>query len=220
MRLLTAIVVVLALSGPASAAEVRSGGALDIVISGFARFLVAYGDIDKKANFDPPGDASFEDLSTFDFRNDTEVHIVATVTHDATGIEYGGTIEFEADTFGSDQDRTEGGERLLNANTDETWIFVRGGLGELRAGDTDSASNALRVGADAVAVGTGGIDGTVVNIDQVVNVDFDRTAEDRTKIVYYSPVFAGLQFGISYQPDSDRGGDSLAFAEADERDHV
>ena len=44
--------------------------------------------------------------------------------HDATGIVYGGTVEFEADT-----NRTD--------NTDASLNFLRGGFGELRFGDED-----------------------------------------------------------------------------------
>jgi outer membrane protein OmpU len=109
----------------ARAAEALPGGALDITISGFARFLAGYGDIGGIGSIlNRSGD---QVLNNYDFFNDTEVHIVARGVHDATGIEYGGTIEFNADT-----NRTD--------NTDETWVFVRGAPGELRFGDTNSAA--------------------------------------------------------------------------------
>jgi outer membrane protein OmpU len=185
------------------------GGALSISLSGFARFLVAYGDLDKKPNLAavPNDAAAFNDLSTFDFRNDTELHILVRGRDDRTGLEYGGTVEFEADT-----NRTD--------NTDETWIFLRGGFGELRGGDTDSAATTMRVGADAISVGTGGIDGTVVDQDQVVNVDLNnRNFEDATKIVYFSPIIGGIQFGLSYTPNNLRNnGDAIAADPGDNDD--
>jgi hypothetical protein len=84
-----------------------------------------------------------------------------------------------------------------------------------------------------VAVGTGGIDGELVDLPAAVNVDFlffepsqnlvsggdgqtranvaDVSAgEDVTKIVYFSPIIAGLQLGVSYAPDSFSTGDALA----------
>src|SRR3712207_5548857 len=91
------VAITFALSSSASAAETLPGAALDLTITGFARFLAAYGNLQTK----------FDDRSSFDFRNDTEVHVVAQGVHDATGVEYGGTIEFEADTNRED-------------NTDET----------------------------------------------------------------------------------------------------
>jgi hypothetical protein len=44
-----------------------------------------------------------------DFRNDTEVHVLARGKSEQTGLEYGGTIEFEADTNST-------------LNTDESWV--------------------------------------------------------------------------------------------------
>ena len=61
-------------------------------------------------------------------------------------MEYGGTIEFEADT-----NRTD--------NTDETWMFLSSGWGEVRLGDEDGVADNSLVGAQVIAAGTGGIDG-------------------------------------------------------------
>jgi outer membrane protein OmpU len=207
-----------------SGAEVRPGAGIDITISGFARFLAGYGDLQTRFG---SGSSFGTKYSGFDFRNDTEVHIIAQGRHDRTGIEYGGTIEFEADTNRAD-------------NTDETWIFARGAFGELRFGDTDSAASTMRIGGYTVAVGTGGIDGTLVDLPAAVNVDFlffepsvvaavgdlggssgssqdisaiitqTSASEDTTKIVYFSPNFSGFQLGLSYAPDSATNGDALA----------
>jgi outer membrane protein OmpU len=130
---------------PARAAEVLPGGALDITLSGFVRFLSTYGAWDD-TQLDPG-------LSTgLDFENDTEVHVLVRGKHDATGVEYGGRIELEADTNASN-------------NTDETWIFLRGGFGEFRLGDEDGIADedGMAVSAASVAAGTGGLDGTQVD---------------------------------------------------------
>jgi hypothetical protein len=194
LRLLIFSTSILALSKVAFAQQVKPGEALNITISGFARFLVAAGDLRDKPNLD-----CYPDCSSFDFRNDTEVHFIITGRHNQTGIEYGGTVEFEADT-----NRTD--------NTDESWIFVRGGFGEFRFGDEDSVANTMKVGAYNVAVGTGGIDGTIVDVNTPITVDFGN--EDATKIIYYSPIINGLQFGISYIPAGDSSGDTLAIRES------
>src|SRR3712207_882984 len=114
VRLLIAGATILALTSSASAAEVRPGGALDITISGFVRFLTAYGEIEDKPNLGTflqeefpttRGPGAGARPSNFDFLNDTEIHVILRGKDDATGIEYGGTIEFEADT--SDEENTE-----------------------------------------------------------------------------------------------------------------
>jgi outer membrane protein OmpU len=214
-------VVILACAGlgqGAAAAEVRPGGALDLTVSGFIRFHTAYGKLDKKPNLgrgvddrggDRPNNRAFKDLNNFDFFNDTEVHVIARGVHDATGLEYGGTIELEADTFSLQEDVGDD-DSNFNLNSDETWIFVRGGFGELRFGDTDSAANTMKIGGYTIAVGTGGTDGLVVDQDQVVIIEFNRESEDATKAVYYSPVFGGFQFGVSYTPEDDSRGDTLS----------
>ena len=60
----------------ARAAEVLPGGALDVTISGFARFLATGGDLDAQRNNDTTS-------TGLDFRNDTEVHVILRGKHDA-----------------------------------------------------------------------------------------------------------------------------------------
>jgi outer membrane protein OmpU len=178
-----------ALPGSAGAAEVKPGGALDVTISGFARFRAHGGDLDNQRLND--------DISTgLDFSNDTEVHVILRGKHDATGLEYGGTVEFEADT-----NRTD--------NTDETWVFVSGGFGELRFGDEDGAVDNSSIGAYTIAAGTGGIDGSIVDVLSVSPVR-PTNSDDATKIRYYTPSLGGFQAGVSYTPNADVGGDTLA----------
>ena len=134
----------LLLSGAPDAAEVKPGGALNLSIEGFARFEVGGGEQN-----DLNLDNSF--ARGLDFRNDTEVHVLARGKSEQTGLEYGATVEFEADTNQTD-------------NTDETWMFMRGGWGELRMGDEDGAVDNSIVGGQTIAAGTGGIDGSDLGI--------------------------------------------------------
>ncbi|MDW8125828.1 MAG: porin, partial [Geminicoccaceae bacterium] len=154
--------------------QVTPVGKLNVSVGGFARFLWVAGDLKERFN---------RQLSSSDFRNDTEVHVIARSKDESTGIEYGATIEFEADTSRND-------------NTDETWIFLRGAFGELRFGDEDGASDLMKIGAFTLAAGTGGLDGT---IDYPRTVAGANTA-DATKIVYFTPRLAGFQLGVSYTP--------------------
>jgi hypothetical protein len=164
----------------AHAAAVLPGGALDITLSGFIYMRAHGGDLDSARL----NDAVSRDL---DFSNDTEVHVTARGKHDATGIEYGGEVQFETDTN-------------TTHNTDETWLFLRGGFGELRFGDGDGPIDNSAVGAFTIGAGTGGIDGSVIDtIGTSVVKPFN--SDDDTKIRYYTPSFGGFQLGVSYTPN-------------------
>ena len=174
---------VVSLAASAYAAEVTPGGALDLTITGFARFEAFGGEQD---------DLQLDDTLArgLDFRNDTEVHVLARAKDEQTGLEYGATIEFEADTNNT-------------ANTDETWIFVKGGWGEVRLGDEDGVAENSVVGGQTIAAGTGGIDGSdaVITAAPVV---FLFNTDDATKIRYYTPSFSGFSVGVSYTPTQER----------------
>ena len=183
MKLKKALLGTTALLGAGAALLVaQPAAALEVKVGGFSRFLAAFGDLK-----DESGNA---DSQSFYFRNDTEVHVTVSGKDDATGMEYGAKVEFEADTN-------------ANANTDETWIWVSGNWGELRFGDEDGAADNMKVGGFSVAAGTGGIDGA----GEVASapIFFDNSG-DATKIRYDSPVIGGFQLGVSYTPDSGHGG--------------
>ena len=129
--------------GTASAAEVLPGGALNITLSGFARFRVTGGQLDNQYNQGkgapgatrPTGADRPNALTTgVDFSNDYEFHVLVSGKHDATGLEYGAHMEFEGDT-----DST--------FNTDEEWLWLRGGFGEFRFGDEDGVVDLDSIGA-------------------------------------------------------------------------
>ena len=167
---------------PAAAAEVTPGGALNLELTGFARFEAFGGEQDDRTL-----DETFS--RGLDFRNDTEVHVVARGKDEQSGLEYGATIEFEADTNQTN-------------NTDETWLFLRGGWGEIRLGDEDGVVDNSTVGANTIAAGTGGIDGSDAVIS-AVPVVFLFNSNDATKVRYYTPSFGGFSVGVSYTPTQE-----------------
>jgi predicted porin len=185
-------------AAPAAAAEVRSGGALDVTISGYVAFQAHAGDLNNQRL-----DDNF--ARGLDFSTETEVHVIVRGKHDATGIEYGGTVEFDADT--NDTENASG------------WVFVRGGFGELRLGDEEGPVEESALGAQTVAAGTGGIDGEVVD-ELVVDAVLPTNTDVRTKIRYYTPSFAGFQLALSYAPDAEDRGDTLARRGAEVGDWV
>src|SRR3954451_21718662 len=165
----------------AGAAEVKPGGALDLTITGFLRTEAGGGKQD-----DLHLDDSF--ARGLDFRNDTEVHVLARGKSEQTGLEYGGTIEFEADTNST-------------FNTDESWVYLRAGWGELRMGDEDGAVDNSIIGGQTIAAGTGGIDGSSFVVAGIAGEGvFPTETDDSTKIRYYTPSFGGFSLGVSYTP--------------------
>jgi hypothetical protein len=197
----TALGAAMAAAGPSVAAEVSPGGALDIKLSGFVRFLAIGGDRD---------DFLLDDTQStgLDFFNDTELHVELEGKHDATGVEYGGTIELEGDTSAT-------------ANSDETWIFLKGGFGEVRLGDEDGVADAdgLAVGAKSIStgIGTDGIEGDEWEEFAGGVKTYEATgSNDATKIRYISSSLGGFRAGVSYTPNLDaigsgaNNGDSLA----------
>lgn len=172
---------------PAAAQEVKPGGALDITITGFARFEAGGGEQN-----DLNRDNSY--ARGLDFRNDTEVHVLARGKSEQTGLEYGGTIEFEADTNST-------------LNTDESWVFLRGGWGEVRMGDEDGAVDNSIIGGQTIAAGTGGIDGSSFVVAGIAGEGvFPTETDDSTKIRYYTPSFGGFSAGISFTPTVENVG--------------
>jgi outer membrane protein OmpU len=179
--------------GSASAAEVLPGGALNITLSGFGRFRVHGGQLDNqynnghvRATATTTGQPGL--TSGVDFSNDYEFHVLVSGKHDATGLEYGAHIEFEGDT-----DTT--------VNTDEEWLWLRGGFGEFRFGDEDGVVDSDSIGAYTIAANTGGIDGDVIN-QLSIGVVRPSNTDDSTKVIYHTPSFGGLQVGLSFTPNN------------------
>jgi hypothetical protein len=179
MTLAAGMLATVGAAAPAITAEVLPGGVLDLTISGFVRFLAHGGQLD-----DARQDDDFS--RSLDFSNDTEVNVVARARSEDYGFEYGGAIQFLADT-----------NEILN--TDTSWIFVSGGWGEVRLGDEDGVADNSSVGAQVIAAGTGGIDGDVVD-EIAVGVVYLTNTDTATKIRYYTPSFAGFSVGVDYTP--------------------
>jgi hypothetical protein len=149
------------------------------------------------------------------FRQDVEVHFKGETTLD-NGLTVGARIELEG------QQSTD--------QIDEVWAYFKGGWGQVRFGDDDDATEQLHYlipnasnvfGVDTPyfefsnnhgnAFSNGGYqtNSTVLNI-----------SSDATKIIYFSPTFAGFSFGVSFAPDrrgensysywSDAGGTTLS----------
>ena len=183
-----------------------------LVIGGFADFQVGSHSQDLEEH------GSTRNLR---FRNDTEIHVHFNQTAD-NGMRYGAVIELEADI--SAADRNEG------LNADKTYIFLQGNAGRLELGSNSDAGHTLGVSASNIAAAAGGIHGDYdlyvhfpeapggmhhINIIHSPSLPLSYmhgVSEDASKITYYSPLFNGLQFGVSFIPDSGDAGSAAGFS--------
>ena len=139
------------------------------------------------------------------FRQDVEIHFKGETTLD-NGLTVGARIELEG--------------QQSDDQIDEVWAYFKGGWGQIRFGDDDDASEQLHYlipnasndfGVDTPYFefsnnhGNGFSNGSFQTNSTVLNI-----SGDATKILYFSPTFAGFSFGISFAPDR-RGENSYSY---------
>ncbi|AIB13076.1 major outer membrane protein OmaA [Azospirillum argentinense] len=194
------------LAGCAAAALALGAGAanaqakFEVKVGGDAYFEGGWVDQDRDTN-----------LRSVEFRNRFRVIVTPTAKAD-NGLEYGGRIRMRANAGSAASGRT--------MDADRGYIFAQGAFGQVQMGVTNSFNDATYVtapqdylplaiydgvtawiGGNAVAgadIGGGlaGLNGSILNQSLVVE-------NNSTKIVYFSPRFAGLQLGASYTPRND-----------------
>ncbi|CAO3448999.1 Outer membrane porin [Azospirillum argentinense] len=188
------------LAGCAAAALALGAGAanaqakFEVKVGGDAYFEGGWVDQDRDAN-----------TRSVDFRNRFRVIVTPTAKAD-NGLEYGGRIRMRANA-GANNGRT--------MDADRGYIFAQGAFGQVQMGVTNSFNDATYVTAPQdylplgiydgviswmgnadVGGGLGALNGSMLNQSLVVE-------NNATKIVYFSPRFAGLQVGGSYLPRND-----------------
>jgi hypothetical protein len=139
------------------------------------------------------------------FRQDVEVHFKGETTLD-NGLTVGAQIELEG--------------QQSNDQIDEVWAYFKGGWGQIRFGDDDDASEQLGYLIPS-ASNIFGVDtpyfefannhaGFTNGVFQTNSTLLDISS-DATKIIYFSPTFAGFSFAASFAPDR-RGEDTYSYS--------
>jgi hypothetical protein len=133
-----------------------------------------------------------------DFRNDMELNVFVDGTA-ANGMKYGAVLEMQMDN-----------QTNTGVDFDEMYGFFKGGWGEFRFGQEDSAANLLQVRAPAAgALGGDAVWDEFVSNDGLYSSPYITSGindgNDATKIVYLSPQFMGFDVGVSYAPNSGEG---------------
>ena len=175
---------------PAARAE------LEVTVGGYTGFQAAYFDNDAANS------------SNRDFQSEAEIHVGAKATSD-NGLEYGAKVEMLASSTDT-------------ANVDEASVYLSGSFGRVEMGDNDGAI--LDAAVITPYVGLGQVAGSYM--DYVPNHDRGHAAPERisgglafagfasgdsTKVIYTTPKWNGLQLGVSYAPEVNNEGESVAF---------
>src|SRR5262249_15893629 len=124
------------------------------------------------------------------FKQDTEVHFLGETKLD-NGLIIGVHFELEG------QDSTD--------QIDETWMYFKGGWGELRFGDEDDPRKlkayAAPVANPDAAFGVNSPFLAFSNNPIGTNTTTTNVENDSTKIIYFTPSIFGFSFAASYTPD-------------------
>ena len=123
-----------------------------------------------------------------DIRHEGEVFFVGSTTLD-NGLKFGVNIQLEA--------------RATGDQVDETFMYVSGNFGRINVGSEDSAAYLMHY-ASPSPVPAWGLASPNANAGGFTNPStLPNEIGDRDKITYFTPRFAGFQFGASFTPDSD-----------------
>ncbi|RUQ73887.1 porin [Azospirillum doebereinerae] len=182
--------VALALGAGAANAQAK----FEVKVGGDAYFEAGYVDQDLDSG-----------LRSTEFRNRMRINIIPSAKAD-NGLEYGARIRIRANA---------GAGNARTTDADRAYIYAQGSFGQVRLGVQNSFNDETYVSApqDYLPLGiydgvtawlgnadiTGGLaslNGSMINQSLVVE-------NNSTKIVYFSPRFAGFQFGASYLPRND-----------------
>ena len=173
------------------APAVRAADGITLHLGG--RYMGAAGVVPSE-DFSPSSGVSDSDVRNYVFKQDVRVYFEGESTLD-NGLQVGARVDLRGQTDTTDQIR-------------DVYAYFSGGFGEVRFGDTSEAyaqmcylvpSASALFGADspnfnfsnAGIAGAGATNGTCYGIDS-----------NSTKVVYFSPTFAGFQFAASFTPDN------------------
>jgi len=179
----TALVAAGAVAGiaPAQAADPSQ-----ITVGGYMQQWFGFGD-----NNDSQGD-----IQNTNVISDTEIFFTGRTTLD-NGITFGVNVQLEGNSNTGDQ-------------IDESFMFIQGGFGRILFGSENSAGYLMQTAPPDVGIGFNSGDQTnwIANPtgSGLFRSGFGSTnvepgaVNDTEKLTYFTPRFAGLQFGVSYLP--------------------
>jgi hypothetical protein len=157
----------------------------ELSVGGKVKFEVWFDDQDTA--FDKDRDYHFE-------IEDAELVFNAKATAD-NGLKYGAKLEVQFDNSTGD------------GNLDEARLQLSGVWGTLQLGNEDGPEAQMVSGAADLYAAQGGPDGSLGNGFSFLGAplsspDIIGDTSDSTKVIYYTPRFAGIQLGVAFTPDT------------------
>ncbi len=193
----------LAAAGAFAAGPVLAADMLSVGVSGYMEQWVGVVGVDKTENGKgvEVGDGVAQ-------QSDTEIFFRGRLEAD-NGLTFSVKVELEGNTQAASQ-------------IDESQLTVRGTFGEIVLGAEDNAQTLTHHGvrsAGAVGINCGDAQKWVAGIDECSPDGFGTSGHgfgDRNQISYFSPRVSGVQFGVTYIPDT---GQEARFAPLNDNDH-
>lgn len=119
--------------------------------------------------------------------SNAEIHFKGETTLD-NGVTVGARVELE-------------GEQA-NDQIDEAYVYFSGGFGEVRIGSDDDIIGQFCLTAPGATANFNAFSPDSAGDNAFSNVACDGLGGDSQKLIYFSPVFGGFQFGLSYTPSA------------------
>ena len=166
------------------AQDARAADPISLSLGGYSYWGLSFADYDDPA-FDEGGASARDDLS---IHSDTEVHFKGSTVLD-NGLEVAVRFELEGEQDDGDQ-------------IDEAWTEVTGSFGTLRVGNDDPAAYSMGTAAPYASY-IFGLNSPFFAIGGSSTLTTFPHADwaDSASLMYFSPVFEGFQFGLSYAPE-------------------
>ncbi len=195
-RLLSSAALLGLITSPAMAAD---DSALKLELSGYARAYVSYINQDEGGGGPPP-----TKVNSFDMLRDTEIHFTGETTLDS-GLIVGAHVETAVDSDDGESD------------IDESYIYFSGNWGRVNFGLADGAALLLQVAAPSADSNYDGLEQQIQPFNDVAaglggslpgtfNLEYAHEGiSDSDKITYLTPVYGGLQVGVSFAPEVSEG---------------
>jgi len=181
--------------GSAGSPAVATSG-LSVRLGGFFDFT--YGVVSDEADKGSYRGTSAQSRQTTDMRTESEINLYVD-GRASNGLHYGAVFELQMDTMTSTAGSGTG------VDYDELYGFVKGAWGELRFGQEDSAASLMQVMAPSVLwMGRSDAWDEFVVGSNYIGAGIND-GNDSTKIIYLSPQFSGVDFGLSYSSNRNEG---------------
>lgn len=184
--------------GSAGSPAVATSG-LSVRLGGFFDFTygVVSDDADKGGGYTGTRAAGSQARQTTDMRTESEINLYVD-GRASNGLQYGAVFELQMDNMTNTGNGT-------GVDYDELYGFAKGAWGELRFGQEDSAASLMQVMAPSVLwMGRSDAWDEFVVGSNYIGAGIND-GNDSTKIIYLSPQFSGVDFGLSYSSNRNEG---------------